>query len=158
MLSFLYRIYKSKKYIYVYSRNKSISHSNLQLLSLTLPQSQSLPHTSVYTFWDQEFYFFWTRLRTPTNRVPTRGPWRKMVWVITALGKKWDSQMISRWMWTGNPKGQGNNITTPWQPPPYKVWSLKNLKSNSWKKLESIFLSVTLISSGKKFRERDFQQ
>ena len=48
-------------------------------------------------------------------------------------------------------------------PQPHKVWSLESyikeqLVGEKKKKKDSICLSVTLISSGKKFRERDFQQ
>lgn len=63
----------------------------------------------------------------------------------------------------GNLKGQGNecyNVTTPLgMPYPAQFGHLKkNKKETHVKFLESICLSVTFISAGQKFRERDFQQ
>lgn len=138
MLSFLYRIYKSKKYIYVYSRNKSISHSNLQLLSLTLPQS-SLPHTAVYSFWDQGFYLFWIKLKYPLNfilhstykqgtswEVPEGRCGLLLLWVKTET-VKWYADECEWATWKD--KGMSALIQPLlWDALPHKVWSFKKIK------------------------------
>lgn len=164
MLSFLYRIYKSKKYIYVYSRNKSaiviysfcLQPSPNHNLYPTLQSILSGIKGSIYSEpgWETSIKL---HIFTAPTAIPAGRPLkedgmgcycsglkvRQMWWTDEHEWVTWKDKCMSALI-----------LLLLWVTYPCKVWSLK--KTNKKKKTESICLSVPLISAGQKFREREF--